>query len=145
MLNAVRRGPASVAALSISSLLKTTCPSSTRLRSAWLCTPQIAPGVSRRNFQASLQCRRAAAAIAALEDEAVEADVEQELKAQRPPSDSQLSEAVRHGPVTKFEELVKRDMVCQTVVDTLTKDMRLETMTQVQSMTINETLKGIDV
>ena len=36
-------------------------------------------------------------------------------------------------------------MVCPTVVKTLVEDMRLETMTQVQSLTINETLKGGDV
>lgn len=36
-------------------------------------------------------------------------------------------------------------MVCPTVVNTLTQEMGLETMTQVQSLTINETLKGGDV
>lgn len=49
------------------------------------------------------------------------------------------------GLVTKFQELADRNMVCGTVIKTLTEDMKMETMTQVQSMTINETLKGIDV
>lgn len=49
------------------------------------------------------------------------------------------------GLATKFQELADRGMVCKTVIKTLTQDMGLETMTQVQSMTINETLKGIDV
>ncbi|MCJ1310634.1 hypothetical protein MMC25_004299 [Agyrium rufum] len=48
-------------------------------------------------------------------------------------------------PATKFHELLDRGLVCQTIVDTLTRDMRLETMTLVQIQTINETLKGIDV
>ena len=51
----------------------------------------------------------------------------------------------RPGPVTRFQELKDRNLVCKTVVDTLTQDMRLTDMTEVQSKTINETLKGIDV
>ena len=69
----------------------------------------------------------------------VEAEIEQT------PSDNQTKEAIQHGPVTKFQELSDRSMVCDTLVKTITRDMGLETMTQVQSMTINETLKGIDV
>ncbi|KAG8528135.1 uncharacterized protein KY384_007051 [Bacidia gigantensis] len=49
-----------------------------------------------------------------------------------------------NGPVTQFKELAERGMVCKTVVDTLTQDMGLESMTEVQSLTINETLKGTD-
>ena len=49
------------------------------------------------------------------------------------------------GAITHFAELKDRGLVCATVVDTLTKDMGLTTMTEVQSRTINETLKGIDV
>ena len=51
----------------------------------------------------------------------------------------------QYGPVTKFAELGERNMVCQTVVNRITRDMNLVTMTEVQSLTINETLKGIDV
>lgn len=36
-------------------------------------------------------------------------------------------------------------MVSRPVVNTLIQDMGLETMTSVQSLTINESLKGIDV
>lgn len=71
-----------------------------------------------------------------------EHEVDEQFDAQRPPSDSQ---AAQHGPVTKFKDLATRNMVCRTVVDTITHEMGLETMTQVQSLTINETLKGIDV
>ena len=51
----------------------------------------------------------------------------------------------QYGPVTKFAELGERNMVCQSIVDRITQEMQLETMTHVQSLTINETLKGIDV
>ncbi|KAI4191198.1 MAG: hypothetical protein L6R41_000245 [Letrouitia leprolyta] len=77
--------------------------------------------------------------------ETIEDDIADEVTAQRPPSDAQIDEAVQHGPVTRFKELGERQMVCPTVVRTLTEDMGLETMTQVQSLTINETLKGGDV
>ena len=36
-------------------------------------------------------------------------------------------------------------MVSETVIDTLTRQMGLETMTHVQALTINEILKGQDV
>ena len=80
-----------------------------------------------------------------MEDEAIEGEIEQEVFSQTPPSDAQINRAVQHGPVTKFQDLAGRGMVCQTVVDTITKDMGLETMTQVQSLTINESLKGQDM
>lgn len=75
----------------------------------------------------------------------VESDVENGVNASRSPSDNHTGEAVQHGPITRFQELSDRGLVCDTVVDTITKDMGLSTMTQVQSMTINETLKGIDM
>lgn len=80
-----------------------------------------------------------------MEDEAIEGEIEQEVFSQTPPSDAQINQAVQHGPVTKFKDLAGRGMVCQTVVDTITKKMALETMTQVQSLTINESLKGQDM
>lgn len=80
-----------------------------------------------------------------MEDEAIEGEIEQEVFSQTPPSDARINRAVQHGPVTKFQDLAGRGMVCQTVVETITKDMGLETMTQVQSLTINESLKGQDI
>ena len=47
--------------------------------------------------------------------------------------------------VTRFEDLATHKMVCSTVVTTLTSSMGLETMSDVQVQTINETLKGGDV
>ncbi|KAL8711384.1 MAG: hypothetical protein Q9220_004281 [cf. Caloplaca sp. 1 TL-2023] len=75
----------------------------------------------------------------------IEDELADEVSAQKPPSDSQIDEAVQHGPATKFKQLGEQKMVCPTVVRTLIEDMKLETMTQVQSLTINETLKGGDV
>ncbi|KAL8683619.1 MAG: hypothetical protein Q9186_000392 [Xanthomendoza sp. 1 TL-2023] len=84
-----------------------------------------------RHFSAFLALRQRAATAEVIEDEVADEVAD--------------AEAARHGPVTKFKELGERGMVCRTVVRTLVEDMKLETMTQVQSLTINETLKGGDV
>lgn len=48
-------------------------------------------------------------------------------------------------PITRFDELETRNIVHRNVVSTLTGEMGLETMTEVQTRTINEALKGQDV
>lgn len=49
------------------------------------------------------------------------------------------------GPITTFRELDTRKMVHPNVVRALTGSMGLETMTEVQTATINEALKGTDI
>ncbi|KAI8935538.1 hypothetical protein NX059_008108 [Plenodomus lindquistii] len=49
------------------------------------------------------------------------------------------------GPVTTFKELKTRGLVHPNLIDTITNRMRLETMTDVQTRTINEALSGVDV
>ncbi|KAL8795691.1 MAG: hypothetical protein Q9195_001929 [Heterodermia aff. obscurata] len=73
----------------------------------------------------------------------VEAEIQDEVDSQQ--SNSQVRGATQDGPATKFQDLSERNLVCNTLVQTITKDMGLETMTPVQSKTINETLRGIDV
>lgn len=99
------------------------------------------PKLIARTLHSSPLWRRSAPAVA-------EAELDEDFivgQVEKPLSDSQSNAATEHGPVTKFQELADRGMVSPTVVKTLTQDMRLETMTQVQSLTINETLRGIDV
>lgn len=140
MLNAIRRGPASIVKSAHSSF-PAICTRSilSRPLSRGLYQTLSKPYLLRQ-FSVSPFSKQGAAHA-----EAIENDIADEVTAQRPPSDAQINEAVRHGPVTKFKELGERRMVCPTVVRTLTEDMRLETMTQVQSLTINEILKGGDV
>ncbi|KAF2196516.1 DEAD-domain-containing protein [Delitschia confertaspora ATCC 74209] len=47
--------------------------------------------------------------------------------------------------VTKFEDLKTRGLIHPNIVDTITRDMKLTTMTDVQTRTINEALSGSDV
>ncbi|CAI6327274.1 unnamed protein product [Periconia digitata] len=47
--------------------------------------------------------------------------------------------------VTKFKDLALRGLVHPNVINTITRSMRLDTMTDVQTRTINEALSGVDV
>ncbi|KAK4504106.1 hypothetical protein PRZ48_005021 [Zasmidium cellare] len=47
--------------------------------------------------------------------------------------------------ITKFDELEQKGIVHPNVVRTLTQEMGLETMTEVQTATINSALKGTDI
>ncbi|GAB7354947.1 hypothetical protein MBLNU459_g5564t1 [Dothideomycetes sp. NU459] len=49
------------------------------------------------------------------------------------------------GPITTFAELGSRKLVHANVVRALTRQMGLETMTEVQTATINEALQGTDI
>ncbi|KAI9848792.1 MAG: hypothetical protein M1838_000373 [Thelocarpon superellum] len=55
------------------------------------------------------------------------------------------ADQAHEGPVTRFEQLAERGLVNEKIIEALTQGMRLETMTQVQSMTIPDTLVGKDV
>jgi ATP-dependent RNA helicase MSS116 len=145
MLNIVRRGPASSATLIFSRSFSSKCIRGVRLRDVQQCIARTAHLNAIRPFGTAIQWRRSATAAAEYEDEAIEAEIEQEVGAEEPPPDTQIKRPVDYGPVTEFQELADRGMVSDTVVRTLTRDMGLKTMTAVQSMTINETLKGIDV
>ena len=106
--------------------------------------PFLSSGIAlnSRAFQTLPLWKQQATASAVIDTPAIEETATSQANAS---AVSQRDTNANHGPITKFKELAERGLVCQTVVDTLTKDMGLETMTEVQSKTINETLKGIDV
>lgn len=47
--------------------------------------------------------------------------------------------------ITRFQDLADKGMVHETVIDRIVNGMGYENMTMVQSMTINESLKGTDM
>lgn len=49
------------------------------------------------------------------------------------------------GPATMFAELATRGLVHPNIINTITKKMKIETMTDVQQKTINEALSGVDM
>jgi ATP-dependent RNA helicase MSS116 len=58
----------------------------------------------------------------------------------------EAAESIREdGPVTEFQELANRGLVHPNLINTITKQMRLTTMTDVQTRTINEALSGVDM
>lgn len=142
-MNVVRRGSTSIAKSFIAAPLNySKCINidiSRGASRAALCGFSIP--ISRKLHTSSLWRQRSAlnARSQENEDEGIEEDSIQDVISQTP------SPARNYGPVTKFAELDERNMVCKTVVQTITKDLGLETMTHVQSLTINETLKGTDV
>ena len=149
MLNAVRRGPASISrSFFILPLhIRPTCTSLSLLSSAP--RPNRLSIALTRSLHASTQWRRNATATAR-EEEMEDADADEAY--QEAQNSARLYETTSHSngstvqsTLTKFQELADRKLVCKTVVDTITKEMKLETMTEVQSMTIKETLKGVDV
>lgn len=56
-----------------------------------------------------------------------------------------VNERIINGPATKFAQLAEQGLVHPRVIGTLTQKMRLDTMTEVQSLTLNEALKHKDV
>ena len=49
------------------------------------------------------------------------------------------------GPVTEFKDLATRGLVHPNLIRTITNQMKLTTMTDVQTRTINEALSGVDM
>lgn len=142
MLNAARRGPASIAKSLLSPSRSSRCIQFITTRSPLQATTRIIPPRLIRTISSSPQWSRGGLASREFEEDQ---EIEEQVDAQQPPSNSRIDEATQHGPVTRFEDLGIRKMVSETVVNTITQEMGLETMTQVQSLTINETLRGIDV
>ncbi|KAF2853264.1 DEAD-domain-containing protein [Plenodomus tracheiphilus IPT5] len=129
MFGAMRRCPAtlsrslSTAAFSSRALRTPLTQSSTALRIP-LQTSRLA-NASFAGFHHSTQWQQVAAAEA---------------------QQTQAEENIAHnGPVTTFKELKTRGLVHPNLIDTITNKMRLETMTDVQTRTINEALSGVDV
>lgn len=123
MLNITRRGPAS-----ISSILRavTSAPriASTRpsLLSASIRNPS-APFAVCRTLHVSSQLRNYAAAYQVESSDAA-------------PEDKNI---------TKFDELSEYGMVHPNVINAITQGMKINTMTEVQTETINQALQGIDL
>jgi ATP-dependent RNA helicase MSS116 len=68
---------------------------------------------------------------------AVEEQTQEDEHKPSPPSNNE--------PVTRFADLDTRGLVDGNVIRAITGNMKLETMTEVQSATIHEALKGVDM
>ena len=142
MLNIVRRGPASTVPSLLYRSISLRCIRTTQARDVQQCISRGTYAIAPRPFGTSTKWRQFAAAAIAQEEEAIQSEVEQTLS---PPPNAQTKPPTNYGPVTQFKELAERGMVSEIVIDTITRQMGLETMTHVQALTINEILKGQDV
>jgi ATP-dependent RNA helicase MSS116 len=62
-----------------------------------------------------------------------------------PQSDEAMAKDAAPSYITKFADLSKQSLVHDNVIKAITRNMGLETMTEVQSATINQALKGTDM
>lgn len=146
MLNIVRRGPASIAKSSIASLKFPKFPNLDTSRTLLHPTARRCSVHNLRALHTSLQWRQESSLGAtSTEDKTFEGHASQDTKSPDTKLSSQIKRTTSHGPLTKFAELAERNLVCDTIVNTIVKSLGLETMTEVQSLTINEILKGPDV
>lgn len=139
MLTSLRRGSASLAKslLSVSTPLTRVNPSQAS-RSRQSIVSFTRSSLSIRTFVTSPPSYQYGSQTAAAVDEQLETNHENDAHPQN-------NQAQRHGPVTRFKDLSETGLVCETLVSTLTQDMGMETMTEVQSLTIHESLKGGDM
>lgn len=140
MLGALRRCPVSLPwALSSTALTPRVLRAATfaQSRAAWRPAVSV-PELAVAALHQTTRWQQNTAAYA------VEAEVERRVDASRPP-DTEIDNVVADGPVTKFHELETRGLVHKNVIRTITQDMGFEAMTEVQSRTINQALKGSDM
>ena len=140
MLNAVRRGPASIARSFV-------LPSSSSRCIQFI--TGFKPSLPRPTPISSTSSTRTLSTAPRWNQRLASRELEEQYDDDFDPpqqkSNSQSRNATQQPLITKFQDLATKNMVCQTVIDTITKDMNLETMTLVQSLTIHETLKGSDM
>ena len=146
MLTVLRRGPTSFANPLRCSSVAATCSRSLRThQSALLTSSNAASRPHLRKFSIYTPWRQQSAEAAAVREVEAELEHTDDGHAQKPASTTRVGGTADFGPVTQFKDLGDRNLVSKTVVDTLTGDMGLETMTPVQSMTIDESIKGVDM
>ncbi|KAI9871853.1 MAG: hypothetical protein M1830_002375 [Pleopsidium flavum] len=140
MLSAVRRGPTSLARVLCSTPASTALARRAFFRTSFRARSIPLISLAARQLHSTPRCRRYAYAEADVED-----DVPEEVPMRRNPSHKQPAQEIKLGAITKFQELVDQKLVDERIIRPITRDMSITTMTQVQSLTIAETLKGIDV
>lgn len=123
MLGALRRTAPAVSRLVSSSATARVLARDARpaLRALRCCSPLV----GARTFHHSIRWRQQA----------------QQVEVEEPA----IENAPVPGPVTEFEELERQGLVDRCITRNITGRMGLKTMTEVQTRTINEALKGADM
>ncbi|KAI9764928.1 MAG: hypothetical protein M1840_007953 [Geoglossum simile] len=98
-------------------------------------------GITFRQFCQIPQLLQQAEASLLRQQETIEEDIQEHI----PPLRSGTGRDAHRGQITRFQELADQQLIDHDVIRTITKRMRLETMTEVQSLTIRESLSGSDI
>ncbi|KAL1594549.1 hypothetical protein SLS60_010309 [Paraconiothyrium brasiliense] len=99
-----------------------------------------------RVLRASLPLSTSAVRITAPRIPAIaKAAFHQSARWQQIAAEAAEEQSTQNEPVTRFADLATRGLVHPNIVNTLTRQMKLDTMTDVQTRTINEALSGVDV
>ena len=98
-------------------------------------------GITSRQFCQIPRLLQQAEASLLRQQETIEEDVQEHI----PPLRSTASGDTHNGQITKFQELADLQLIDRDIIRIITKHMHLETMTDVQSLTIRESLSGNDM
>ncbi|RDL35825.1 uncharacterized protein BP5553_06437 [Venustampulla echinocandica] len=126
MFNVCRRGPASISRAFYAATSTARIPATRPTLLSLTFKNAAAPSLEARCFHASTRLRNQAAQAISTEE-------------------SNLSNQKVAHEITKFDQLLEHDLVHPNVVQAITKGMGHHTMTDVQTMTINEGLRGVDI
>ena len=130
MFNVCRRGPASISKAFRAATPITRIPS-TRPSTLSLSAQSLArPAIESRWLHVSSLLMNQAAAV---------------RSTQRFAEDGSIEQPASFREITKFHELLEQDMVHPNVINEITQGMGHHTMTEVQTMTINQGLQGTDM
>ena len=140
MLSAVRRAPGSLARV-----LSSTSPASSLAGRVGprTCIPtpfRHQTAFAARQLHSTPRWQRFGSAAARIVENA-----SAEAEDQNNEPSSLTAHDTKKGHITTFQELVERHLVEPNLIRPITDDMRITTMTRVQSLTINHCLKGTDV
>ncbi|KAL2060905.1 hypothetical protein VTL71DRAFT_8957 [Oculimacula yallundae] len=141
MFSVCRRGPASICRV------LRAAPSTIRIPSARPSTLSLSLQSSSRGpletrfLHVSSRLRNWGSAAAEQDD----VDVGPDYSGLETPREVEPAAIQKSRNVTQFQELIEHDMVHPNVVEQITKRMGHHTMTEVQSLTINQGLQGTDI
>jgi ATP-dependent RNA helicase MSS116 len=130
MFNICRRGPASISKAFRAAAPTTRIPSTRPSTLSLSGQTTVRPTIEARWLHVSSR----------LTNEAVA-----QRSSQRFAEDGSIEQPAQFKEITKFQELIDQEMVHANVVEEITKGMGHQTMTEVQTMTINQGLQGTDM
>ncbi|KAI9780966.1 MAG: hypothetical protein M1839_006405 [Geoglossum umbratile] len=116
-------------------------PSAIRSTPPFLLRGGSPSGLAFRQFCQTPRLLQQAEASSLRQQESVEEDAQEHI----PPPQTGVRGEAYHGPITSFQELADQQLINHDVIHTITKNMGLEAMTEVQSSTIRESLGGDDI